>query len=223
MTPEKTVVLFGAGFIAKVVRHYLEHESDLRVVATTVDREHVESGPGLGVPIVPFDEVAQQYPPERHGFFVAVGYRGMNGVRAERCEQARSLGYELLTHVSPRASTWPDLAIGHNCLVMDNVLIEPWARIGDGCVLWSGSHIGHGAQLGNHCWVAAQATLSGLARVGDRTFLGTGSIVRDGIAVGDRCLIGAGAVITSDVADDVIHAAAPPRLLPGRSERLPSF
>jgi sugar O-acyltransferase (sialic acid O-acetyltransferase NeuD family) len=219
----RPLVLFGSGAVARMVRYLLEQESEHKVVAITLDRDHLaEAGPS-DLPLVPFEELTDHYPPSRFPLFIAVGYRQMNGLRATRYRVAKRLGYELITHVSPRASTWPDLEIGENCLVMDNTVVQPFSRIGNDCILWSGSHIAHEARLGDHCYVAARAVVSGFASVGERTFLGTGSIIRDGITVGDRCLIGAGAVITHDVPADSILAASPARTLPGTSDRLPGF
>ena len=223
MNARTPVVLYGAGAIAQLVRFFLEHESRHEVVAATVDRDHLARGSVLDLPLVPFDEVSERYPPESHAMFVAIGYSRMNGVRAGKCEEARALGYDLLTHVSPRASTWPDLTIGDNCLVMDNVVVHPFATIGNDCLLWSGCYLGHGATLGDHCYVAARASVSGFATIGERTFLGNGSIVRDSITVGSRSLVGAGAVLTADAADGSIYASPPTRLLRGHSDRLPSF
>lgn len=224
MTPmPRPVVLFGSGAVARLVRYLLEQESGHEVVAITVDRDHLEEAQPSDLPVVPFEELADHYPPGEFGLFIAVGYREMNGLRAARYRAAKSLGYELISHVSPRASTWPDLDIGDNCLVMDNVVIQPFSHVGNGCILWSGSHIAHDVRLGDHCYVAARAAVSGFATVGARTFLGTGSVIRDGITVGERCLIGAGSVITHDVPADSIYAAARPRVLPGTSDRLPGF
>ena len=69
------------------------------------------------------EDLPALYPPAEFSMFIAVGYRRMNRFRAERYEQARTMGYELITHVSPRASTWPGLEVGDNCLVMDQVVI----------------------------------------------------------------------------------------------------
>ena len=154
---------------------------------------------------------------------VAIGYSRMNSVRAARYEAAKAMGYTLISYVSPRASTWPDLAIGDNCIVMDEVIIQPYAEIGADTILWSGSYVGHEARVGDHCYLAAGATVSGLATVGNRCFLGTGSIIRDGIEVGPQCLVGAGATVMRDVEAGTIHAAAETRRLPGGSDRLPGF
>lgn len=215
--------MYGTGAVAKLARFLLSQESPHEVVATAVDEDHLEQAPRLDLPLVSFEKVVESYPPDQFAMFIAVGYSRMNGLRAARYRTAKSMGYELITHVSPRASTWPDIDIGENCLVMDQAVIQPFARVGNDCILWSGSYVGHEAQIGDHCYMAARATVSGLATVGERCFLGTGSITRDGIRIGDRCLVGAGVVMTHDAPPSTIHAAAEPRLLPGRSERLPSF
>jgi sugar O-acyltransferase (sialic acid O-acetyltransferase NeuD family) len=223
MTDARRVVLFGSGSVAAVARFILEQESAHRVVAVSVDRSHVEQAGEADLPVVPFEEVASRFPPQEFSMFVAVGYRAMNTLRAERYARARSMGYELISHVSPRASVWPGLTIGDNTIIMDGVTIGPFATIGSDCVLWPGSHVGHGARVGDHCYIASLAAVSGMASVGACCFLGTSCVIRDGISVGASCLVGAGAVVTKDLPPEAIVAAPEPRRLPGRSSQLPSF
>jgi len=217
------VVLFGTGAVARVVRFLLDHESPHEIVAHAVDRDRWQGGEMGGVPIVPFEELPDHYPPGEVKLFVAVGYSRMNLIRAEHCAQARTMGYELVTHVSPRASTWPGLALGDNCLVMDQVVIHPFARLGSDVILWSGSHIGHDAVIGNHCFVSSHAVVSGYATVEERCFLGSNCTIRDGITVARECVIGAGAVVTRSTAPRSVHAAPAASVLPVTSDRLPNL
>jgi sugar O-acyltransferase (sialic acid O-acetyltransferase NeuD family) len=217
------VVLFGTGAVARVVRFLFEHESPHEVVAHAVDRDRWEGGRFGGVPIVPFEDLAGDYPPDEVKLFVAVGYSRMNAFRAERCARARAMGYELVTHVSPRASTWPDLALGDNCLVMDQVIIHPFARVGSDVILWSGSHIGHDSVIGDHCFVSSHAVVSGYATVEERCFLGSNCTIRDGITIARECVIGAGAVVTRSTTPRSVHAAAAAVRLPATSDRLPNL
>jgi sugar O-acyltransferase (sialic acid O-acetyltransferase NeuD family) len=155
--------------------------------------------------------------------FIALGYRGMNHLRADRFRQARQKGYRLVSHVSPRASTWPELRIGDNCLILDEVVVHPFVRIGDDTIIWSGGHIGHGTVVGDHCFIASRAAISGDVTIESYAFLGTNCTIRDRVTIGEGCAIGAGATILADTSPRSVHAAAPSRLLPGSSDRLPAL
>lgn len=223
MTGGRPVVLFGTGPIAKLVRYLLEHDSPIEVVAVTVDRDHMQDSTAFGLPVVPFEAVPERFPPSDYDMFIAMGYRGINRLREDRYHLARALGYRLISYVSSRASTWPDLVLGDNCLVMDRVMILPFARIGSDVFLWSGSHIGHEATVRDHAYVASNAVVSGFVTVGERAFLGSNSTIRDGVTVAPETVVGAGAMIRADTQERQVYASPPGILLPGGSDRLPSL
>lgn len=223
MNESKPVVLFGSGPITRFVHFFLVHDSPFKVVATTVDRDFLREPEAFGLPVVPFEEMTTLYPPDEFAMFIAIGYRRVNRVREERCRQAREMGYELVSHVSPRASTWPGLEIGDNCLIMDNVIIHPFVRIGDNTIIWSGSHVGHSSVIAENCFFASHAVVSGAVTVEPNCFLGSNATIRDGLTLARDTVVGAGAVIVKDTKPGEIYAAPQPRLLPGRSDRLPSF
>lgn len=217
------VVLFGTGAVARVVHFLLVHDSPHEVVAFAVDRDHWQGGEMESLPIVAFEDLPTLYPPEEFAMFIAVGYRRMNRFRAERYERAKAMGYELITHVSPRASIWPGLEVGDNCLVMDQVIIHPFVRVGNDVILWSGSHIGHDSVVGDHCFVSSRAVVSGYVTVGDNCFLGSNATIRDGITIARECVIGTGAVVTRDTKERGVYAAPQAILLPATADRLPKL
>lgn len=217
------VVLFGGGAIARIVRFYLEQESPHDVVAFAVDRDHLRGDVLDGLPVVAFEDMPKLYPPDDVSMFIAVGYRRMNGFRAERYERARAMDYELISHVSPRASVWPGLEVGDNCLVMDQVVIHPFAKVGNDVILWTGSHIGHDSVIGDHCFISSHAVVSGFSTVEDRCFLGSNCTIRDGITVARECVIGAGAVVTRSTRPRGVYAAPSAIMLAATSDRLPNL
>lgn len=187
------VVVFGTGSFAEVVSFYLEHDSPHEVVAYTADEP--AAGSFLGRPLVPFATLADTHPPGDHELFVAVGYRDVNRVRAAKCEQARALGYTLVTYVCSKATTWPGLAIGDNGFVFEDNTIQPFVTIGDGVVLWSGNHVGHHARIGDYCFLTSHVVVSGHTRIGERSFVGVNATLRDDIEIGAGNVIGAGAIV----------------------------
>lgn len=223
MSAPTPVILFGTGPVANVVRSLLRNDSPFEVAALTADREYAELASTADIAVVAFDEVADRLPPSEYGMFIAVGFSRMNMVRAARCQEARDMGYQLIRHVSSRASVWPDLQVGSNSLIMEGAIIGPGVTIGDDCIIWPGAYVGHGARIGDHSYLAARCTVSGLAVIGSRSVVGTGAVVRDQTRVGDACIVGAGAVVTRDLEANSIVAAPHPRTLPGHSERLPSL
>src|SRR5262245_59321461 len=131
MEAPRPLVIFGAGSLARLARAYFDRDTPHEIVACAVDAGHLASSQMDAVPLVPFDALQRDYPPTECALFVAVGYTRVNRARAEIFARCRALGYRMPTVVSTRAQSWPDLAIGDNCLVFDGVVTEPSVRIGD--------------------------------------------------------------------------------------------
>ena len=199
------VIVFGAGQVAEVVQFYLEHDSDFEVAAFTVDGEFVKESTLLGLPVIPFEEAVVSHPPGEFGIFVALSFKKVNIIRAEKYDQVKVAGYKPISYVSTKAATWPGLRIGENTFIMENNTIQPFTQIGNNTILWSGNHIGHHTNIGNHCFIASQVVVSGSVSVGDYTFIGVNATIRDNVRVGERCVIGANTLILENTKDGEVY------------------
>jgi sugar O-acyltransferase (sialic acid O-acetyltransferase NeuD family) len=208
------LVVFGAGDIARLAKHYFETDSDHHVVAHVVDAEYRTSETFEGLPLVEFSDVVRRFPPDAHKMFVAVSYAQMNRVRAGKYARARELGYELVSYVSSRCTYLSAHSPGDNCFILEDNTVQPFVRIGNNVTLWSGNHIGHDSIIDDHCFVASHVVISGRVHVKPFCFLGVNATVRNGITLAEATLVGAGAL--------VLKNTRPKDVLVGhRAERFP--
>jgi sugar O-acyltransferase (sialic acid O-acetyltransferase NeuD family) len=214
------VVVFGLGDFARMVDFYFRHDSDLRVVAHTVSASALTAREFLGVPVVPFEEITDRYPPADVDLFVAIAYSRVNRNRREIFTQARGLGYRMVSYVCSKTTTWPGLVIGEGSFVFENNVLQPYVEIGENTVLWSGNHIGHDSRIGSHVFLASHVVVSGNCRIGDGTFIGVNATLRDGVAVGSECVIGAGTLVLRDVPDGSVLRGTPTPVADVASEDL---
>jgi sugar O-acyltransferase (sialic acid O-acetyltransferase NeuD family) len=198
----RDVVIFGAGQVAETICYYLSEEGGRNVVAFTVDAQHKTVDEVFGRPVVDFETIAKTHPPDRCEMFVAMSYRGVNKVRAAKVAEAEAKGYTLTSHVSPRATVWPKLALNPNTIIMEENVIQPFSTVGKNVIMWSGNHIGHHTSIGDNCFIASHAVISGHCRIGQGTFIGVNATLRDNIAVGAHNVIGAGTLILADTPDE---------------------
>jgi sugar O-acyltransferase (sialic acid O-acetyltransferase NeuD family) len=205
VTPQR-VVVFGTGDFARVAVQYLRDDSPHDVVAFTVDAEHVPAGRVDGLPVVPFENLHETYPPDEHSVLVAIGFSKANVARASTYERVRVQGYDLLSYVHSSVKIWDTVVLGDNCFVFENNVIQPNVRIGNDVVLWSGNHVGHDTTIGDHCFVASHAVISGNVTIGSYCFVGVNATIRDGVSIADRCVIGAGALIMRDTAVSEVYS-----------------
>lgn len=204
-----SLIMFGTRQIAEVLSWYFEREGGFRIAAFTVDGAHLTESQFMGRPVVPFEEVERQYPPNDHMMFVALSYARMNQIRAQKFAAAKAAGYRLASHVSPRAGVWDGLQIGENSFVMEHNVVQPFTRIGANTFLWAGNHIGHHAVIGDHCFLASHVVVAGGVSIGDHCFIGVNATLREGINVAPRCLVGAGTLILKDTEPEQVFMAEP--------------
>ena len=219
----RQVVIFGDGQVAELAHYYLVHNSPHDVVAFTVDRDRLKSPSFRGLPVVPFEDVAVEYPPDRYSMFVAVGYPRVNKIRQEKYTRAKAMGFELISYVSSKAIVWPSSEIGDNCLIMEGNIIQPYARIGNDVVMWSACHVGHHTVVKDHCFVSAHTVISGNVIVEENVFFGVNATIRNGVTIGREGVIGAGVVIMKDTTERAVYIAPEPRLMAFTSDRLPNL
>ena len=193
------VVIFGAGKIADVAYYHLKNDSPHEVVAFTIDGQYLSDKEKFGLPVVPFEEVANEYSPDEYQMFVAVGYQDLNRFRAQKYEEAKQKGYRLISYVSSKASNVANVEIGDNCLVLEFAVIQPGATVGSNVFIWSGNHVGHHASVGDHCYIAGNVVISGSTKVEPYCFIGVSANLGHEITIGRESFIGAGSLVTKNV------------------------
>jgi sugar O-acyltransferase (sialic acid O-acetyltransferase NeuD family) len=214
------VVIFGATEVALMSHFYLTHDSAHEVVAFTVDQDYLKEETLCGLPVIPFEDIETIYSPNEYKMSAALGFRGVNKFRAEKYYQAKAKGYQLISYVSSKAITWPDLVIGDNCFITEDTVIQPFAKIGNNVIIASGSMIGHHTIIQDHCFLAANTVLLGCVTVGPYCVFGANSTVIDQVTVAEECIIGAGALITKNTQPKGVYVNQPAEKLPKPSDVL---
>lgn len=214
------VVLFGNAEVASMTYFYLSHDSPYEVAAFTVDREYIKEDTRFGLPVVPFEDVESICPPGEYKMSVALGFSKVNRFRAERYSQAKAKGYELISYVSSRTTTWPGLVVGDNCFISEGSIIQPFAEIGNNVIIGTGSIIGHHSVIKDHCFLAASVVVLGCVTIEPYCVLGANSTIRDGVTVARECIIGAGATISKNTRERAVYVDQPAELLPKPSDVL---
>ena len=133
------------------------------------------------MPVVAFEDVAKNYPPDSYDFFVALSYSKLNAVRKEKFLAAKEMGYKLVSFISSRATVLNEGRIGENCFIFEDNTIQPFVTIGNNVTLWSGNHIGHHSVIHDHTFVASHVVISGGVEIGEQCFVGVNATLRDHI------------------------------------------
>src|SRR5216684_8094486 len=120
MNKRRQLVIVGDHAIGEVAFEYFTNDSDYEVAAFTVERAFIKRDALFGRPVVPFEDVAEHYPPSAYDLFIAVGYGQMNRLRARLFNEAKAKGYTLASYVSTRALVWHDAVVGENAFIFES-------------------------------------------------------------------------------------------------------
>jgi sugar O-acyltransferase (sialic acid O-acetyltransferase NeuD family) len=194
----KELIIFGAADIAQLAHYYFSNDSEYKVAAFTVDASYIKVNEFCGLPVVPFEELINHYPPDRYDLFVALSYSRLNQIRKDKYLAAKATGYRFASYVSSHATILNEFRIGDNCFILEDNTIQPFVTIGNNVTLWSGNHIGHHTTIHDHTFIASHVVVSGRCEIGESCFIGVNATLRDHIKIGEKCIIGAGALILAD-------------------------
>lgn len=217
------VVVFGVSQWAELAHFYLTHDSPHDVVAFTLDRDYIESSTYKDLPVVPFDEVEQHYSPGEFKMFIPMSFKKMNHVRADKYYEAKKKGFELISYVSSRATTFPGFECGDNCFILEDNTIQPFVKIGNDVVLWSGNHIGHGTVIKDHVMLTSHVVVSGCCVIDEYAFLGVNATVRDETVIARETLVGMGVTILKDTQPFEVYKAVAAQPASFRSDEIRSL
>lgn len=211
--------------MGQLAQFYLDRDSDHEVVAFTADAEYIDESDMefSGLPLVPFEKVTEVYPPEDHTLFVALGYRDLNKVRAEKFNETRDLGYRLPSYICSRSVLWDDLTVGQNCFIFENQTIQPFVEIGDNVTLWSGNHIGHHTTIQDHVFMTSHVVVSGHCVIEPYCFLGVNAALKDGVRLAEGTVVGAGATVVKDTEPYGVYVGTPAERVRDHADEIDYF
>lgn len=205
---EKPVLIFGAGKIAEVVYQHILRDHSFQIAAFCIDRNYLKNSKSVDdkfeIPLVAFDDIEKNYPPEKFDMIVVIGYQNLNHLRQEKYSAAKVKGYQLRSYISSRANTGNWLKHGDNCIILDSVGIQPGTEIENNVFIWNNALIGHHSKIASDCWITAGATIGGCSEIGAQSFIGLNATIGSEICIGKRNFIGAGALVVKSSSDNSV-------------------
>ena len=98
------------------------------------------------------------------------------------------------------------LIIGARCRIREGATLNTGTtggggitRVGDDCLIMTGAHVGHDAQIGNRVILVNNVAIAGHVSLGDDVIVGGLSGIHQWVRVGHGAIIGAVTMVTNDV------------------------
>lgn len=204
----KNLIIFGEGLYTEIAYQYFCDDSEYDVVCFTKDDDYINSSTYFGLPMIPFSKIEQTYNPNEYDMHIAVSYTDMNRLRERIYYEAKQKGYKLVSYVSSKCSNMSKYPIGDNCFIFEDNTIQPFVKVGNNVILWSGNHIGHHSEIKDHNFISSQVVISGQCTVESNCFIGVNSTIGHKVNIGKATLIGAGCIVTKDTEQESVYVPA---------------
>lgn len=201
----KKIVIFGAGVIAQLANYYFTIDSEYDVVAFTVNQEYYKENSFEGKPVIPFEHLESIYKKNDIYIFIALSYDKMNHTRADIYNTLKNGNYKFASYISSKCNYLSQFLPGENAFILEDNTIQPFVKIGNNVILWSGNHIGHHSEIEDHNFVSSHVVISGFCTIKSYCFLGVNSTIAHKITLAEGTLLGAGCTITKDTEKNSVY------------------
>ena len=205
MKKNKKLIIVGVGETAQIAYEYFSLDSEYVVSGFAVEEEYLKENSLYGLPIISTEDMHLEFPPTKYSAFVAISSTKLNRLRTRIYNEIKNKGYQIASYISSRAFVWPSATIGENCFVFEDNTIQPFVKVGNNVVLWSGNHIGHNTIIQDNCFIASHVVISGFCDIGKSCFIGVNSTIINNITIGKDCFIGAAALIQKNLDDGGVY------------------
>ena len=118
------------------------------------------------------------------------------------------MGYELISYISSKATILSS-QIGENCFILEDNTLQPFVKMGNNAVIWSGNHIGHHSSIGYNVTITSHVVISGHCNIGNNCFLGVNSTISNGVTAAEGTLVSLATVIESNTGHWSVYKGNP--------------
>lgn len=202
---KKKLIIFGDSGFAEIAYLYFSSQNTYEVVSFCVEEEYRSKNTLFGKNVLDFNKINNFFNPKECYFFAAITYHKLNTLRERIIDEARNLGFKIASYISDTAFIGAESVIGDHCFIFENNVIQPFVKIEENSILWSGNHIGHHSIIKKNCFISSHVVISGYCEIGKNSFLGVNSTISNNTIIGEYNWIGPTVNIQKNTDDNSIY------------------
>lgn len=130
--------------------------------------------------------------------------------------QCPHLRFSIVRHPSAIVARSAEISAG--AVILAGSHVGPGSRVGEFCILNTGSSIDHDCIMHEFSSVAPGVSTGGLVEIGECSAIGVGASISDRISIGRHTVVGTGAVVVRDIPDLVVAYGNPAKVHRSRAE-----
>ena len=198
MQKTKKLIIVGTGETGLIAYEYFQFDSEYAVVAFSVNEKYIEEKELNNLPVIAFETLEENYPSNQYEVYVAISSGKLNRNRTKVYNEVKDKGYRCASYISSQAFIWRNVEVGENSFIFEDNTLQPFVKIGNNVILWSGNHIGHSTIIEDNCFISSHCVISGFCEIGQNSFLGVNCTIENNVNIAKDNFIGAGALIQKD-------------------------
>lgn len=191
----KNIIIFGANDFGRLLKYYIECDNDGRnIAAFTMDKRYIKENEFCKLPVIPFEDINKKFSPNNYEILIAIGNRKMNDLRKKIFMECKKRGYEIASFIHSSCKIHSKID-GEGNILLEDCLVYPFAKIGNGNLLWDHVLISHDCLVGDFNTFSSYADLCGYVKIGNNGYFGKHCIMNEHIIIADYTLVGAAAYV----------------------------
>lgn len=194
------IIIFGTSPFSKLIKRYVEEDSNDTVIAFTVNKAYLGEENFEGLPVIPFEDLEKEFPNLQFRILITCGYKKMNELRKIIYNECKRKNYTVCNFIHSSAKVETKY-IGEGNIVLPDVRIAPFVEIGNGNIFFNDVIINHETKIGDFNYFAPAFICGGACKIGDNNFYGLRSVLRDSINIGSYNIVGAAAYLSNSIED----------------------
>lgn len=182
---KRKVIVFGTSPFSRMMCALL-CSAGIQVVARTAHERFIPPPNDLDLKaaaFTPFEDLVQTFAPEEHEVLVALEHARWNAARAEIANEAKEKGYRLASYVHPTAQFGPDVTLGEHVMILEGVLAQYGACIGDNAIVGAQCFLGQQANIAADTYLGSLVVVDRFARIQEHCVLGSGVRIGESVNV----------------------------------------
>lgn len=210
----KDIVIIGAGGHAKVVADIILKrkevlKEELNIIGFLDDNfDKIEYREIFNIPILGSLDLIEEFKNKDYEYIIAIGN---NLIRRKLAKKYSKLNYYTAIHPTAVIGNMITLDIG--TVVMANVVVNSYSKIGKHCILNTSCVIEHDNIIRDYTHISPSATLCGKVRVDTCVWIGGGSRIIQGVSIGENTVVGLGSVVLKNINKNCVVIGNPANIL----------
>jgi len=213
----KPVIVYGNRSLAQMLWMDSRNSIDFQIVAFAVDKEFLNDNRIFcGLEQICINDILNVYPPDMFDLIVLDGTNLIKGINP-LIDNVNGKGYTLRNYISSNSVVSPDLLMGYNNIIFEQVYIGQNGKLGNNNLIRQQVYLGHDFIINDNNIFNPGVKVGGFLSCESNVFVGIGATIIDHIHIEHKSIVGAGSLVVRNTKENSINLGNPSKNIKGEN------